>query len=168
VTRPGPLDRHRRIGAGEGLSRLQALIKGILRNEDIEPKTVRSRKHYAQTVSLPSWALLTGEPFIGTQPARSQAKILSVWPQSSPGSWPRRSRDDARLRFCASAGAFLAKKPLAICPCLFLRGDVCDDHGGTRAFYRPSMDSIQLPPREAFVGTRASSPAESYYSTLLA
>jgi antirestriction protein ArdC len=36
------------------------------------------------------------------------------------------------------------------------------------AFYRPSMDSIQLPPREAFVGTRASSPAESYYSTLLA
>ena len=26
-------------------------------------------------------------------------------------------------------------------------------HGGTRAFYRPSTDSIQLPPREAFIGT---------------
>ena len=30
-------------------------------------------------------------------------------------------------------------------------------HGGGRAFYRPSTDSIQLPPRE---------PAESFYSTL--
>jgi hypothetical protein len=26
-------------------------------------------------------------------------------------------------------------------------------HGGARAFYRPSTDSIQLPPREAFTGT---------------
>ena len=39
-------------------------------------------------------------------------------------------------------------------------------HGGTRAFYRPSTDAIHLPPREAFVGTATSSPAESYYSTL--
>jgi antirestriction protein ArdC len=40
-------------------------------------------------------------------------------------------------------------------------------HGGGRAFYRPSTDSIQLPPREAFIGTATSTPAESYYSTLL-
>lgn len=40
-------------------------------------------------------------------------------------------------------------------------------HGGTRAFYRPSTDSIQLPPREAFIGTPTSTPAKSYYSTLL-
>ncbi|MCW2283794.1 antirestriction protein ArdC [Rhodoblastus acidophilus] len=40
-------------------------------------------------------------------------------------------------------------------------------HGGERAFYRRSTDSIQLPPREAFNGTATSSPAESYYSTLL-
>jgi antirestriction protein ArdC len=40
-------------------------------------------------------------------------------------------------------------------------------HGGTRAYYRPSTDSIQLPPREAFVGTATSTPAEGYYSTLL-
>ena len=39
-------------------------------------------------------------------------------------------------------------------------------HGGTRAFYRPSTDSIHLPPREAFIGTKTSTPAESYYSTL--
>ena len=39
-------------------------------------------------------------------------------------------------------------------------------HGGTRAFYRPSTDAIHLPPREAFVGTATSSPAEGYYSTL--
>jgi antirestriction protein ArdC len=39
-------------------------------------------------------------------------------------------------------------------------------HGGSRAFYRPSTDSIQLPPREAFIGTATSSPAESFYSTL--
>jgi antirestriction protein ArdC len=40
-------------------------------------------------------------------------------------------------------------------------------HGGTRAFYCPSTDSIQLPPREAFIGSPTSTPAESYYSTLL-
>jgi len=39
-------------------------------------------------------------------------------------------------------------------------------HGGTRAFYRLSTDSIHLPPREAFIGTKTSTPAESYYSTL--
>ena len=32
-------------------------------------------------------------------------------------------------------------------------------HGGSRAFYRPSTDSIQLPPREAFIGTETSSAA---------
>ncbi len=40
-------------------------------------------------------------------------------------------------------------------------------HGGTRAFYRPSTDSIQLPSRAAFIGSPTSTPAESYYSTLL-
>jgi antirestriction protein ArdC len=40
-------------------------------------------------------------------------------------------------------------------------------HGGTRAFYRASTDSIQLTPREAFIGSPPSTPAESYYSTLL-
>jgi antirestriction protein ArdC len=40
-------------------------------------------------------------------------------------------------------------------------------HGGTRAYYRPSTDSIQLPPREAFIGTKTSTAAEAYYSTLL-
>jgi antirestriction protein ArdC len=39
-------------------------------------------------------------------------------------------------------------------------------HGGGRAYYRPSTDSIQLPPRDAFIGTPTSTPAESYYSTL--
>jgi antirestriction protein ArdC len=39
-------------------------------------------------------------------------------------------------------------------------------HGGGRAFYRPSTDSIHLPPREAFIGTPTSTAAESYFSTL--
>ena len=39
-------------------------------------------------------------------------------------------------------------------------------HGGG-AFYRPSTDSIQMPPREAFIGTPTSPPAEAYYSTIL-
>ncbi len=39
-------------------------------------------------------------------------------------------------------------------------------HGGDRAYYRPSTDSIHLPPREAFIGTPTSTPAESYFSTL--
>lgn len=41
------------------------------------------------------------------------------------------------------------------------------NHGGSRAFYRPSTDSIQLPPRKTFIGSTTSSPAEAYYSTLL-
>lgn len=40
-------------------------------------------------------------------------------------------------------------------------------HGGDRAFYRPSRDSIQLPDRGAFVGTATSTAQEAYYSTLL-
>ena len=41
------------------------------------------------------------------------------------------------------------------------------EHGGSRAYYRPSSDSIQLPPREAFMGTATSTPAEAYYATKL-
>ncbi len=40
-------------------------------------------------------------------------------------------------------------------------------HGGDRAFYRPSTDSIHLPRRDAFTGSATSSPAEAYYSVLL-
>jgi antirestriction protein ArdC len=40
-------------------------------------------------------------------------------------------------------------------------------HGGGRAFYRPSTDSIYLPPREAFIGSPTSTPAEAYASTKL-
>ncbi|MDR3487478.1 MAG: zincin-like metallopeptidase domain-containing protein [Bradyrhizobium sp.] len=40
-------------------------------------------------------------------------------------------------------------------------------HGGLKAFYRRSTDSIHIPPREAFTGTETSSPAQSYYSVLL-
>jgi len=40
-------------------------------------------------------------------------------------------------------------------------------HCGDRAFYRPSTDSIHLPPREAFMGTPTSSATEGYYATLL-
>jgi antirestriction protein ArdC len=39
-------------------------------------------------------------------------------------------------------------------------------YGGDRAYYRPSTDSIHLPPRDAFIGTPTSTPAESYFSTL--
>lgn len=40
-------------------------------------------------------------------------------------------------------------------------------HGGNRAYYRPSTDSIQLPPRGAFIGSATSTPAEAYVSTKL-
>ena len=40
-------------------------------------------------------------------------------------------------------------------------------HQGTRAFYQPSTDSIQLPARDQFIGTQTSTATESYYSTLL-
>jgi antirestriction protein ArdC len=40
-------------------------------------------------------------------------------------------------------------------------------HGGDRAFYRPSTDSIHLPSRDAFTGSQTSSAVEAYYSTLL-
>lgn len=39
-------------------------------------------------------------------------------------------------------------------------------HGGCRAFYRPSTDSIHMPDRTLFVGTKSSTPTEAYYSTL--
>jgi antirestriction protein ArdC len=39
-------------------------------------------------------------------------------------------------------------------------------HEGHRAFYRPSTDTIYMPPRAAFRGTATSSPTEAYYATL--
>lgn len=39
-------------------------------------------------------------------------------------------------------------------------------HGGSRAFFSPSTDAIQLPERAAFTGSPTSSPTETYYSTL--
>jgi antirestriction protein ArdC len=46
-------------------------------------------------------------------------------------------------------------------------GAAIEHDGGSRAFYRPSTDSIHLPPRESFVGTATSTSAEAYYSTKL-
>jgi antirestriction protein ArdC len=40
-------------------------------------------------------------------------------------------------------------------------------HAGERACYRPSTDTIHLPPREAFCSTATSTAAEAYYSTKL-
>jgi antirestriction protein ArdC len=40
-------------------------------------------------------------------------------------------------------------------------------HGGSRAFYSPSQDTIQMPLREAFIGSPTSTPTEAYYATLL-
>ncbi|WP_439634801.1 ArdC family protein [Glycocaulis sp.] len=40
-------------------------------------------------------------------------------------------------------------------------------HGGDRAYYRPSADSIQMPEVSRFLGTPTSSATECYYSTLL-
>lgn len=40
-------------------------------------------------------------------------------------------------------------------------------HGGARAYYRPSTDTIQLPAKTDFTGTTTSSAQEAYYSTLL-
>ena len=39
-------------------------------------------------------------------------------------------------------------------------------HGGSQAYYDPGNDLIQVPAREAFVGSPTSSSTESYYSTL--
>jgi antirestriction protein ArdC len=40
-------------------------------------------------------------------------------------------------------------------------------HAGERACYRPSTDTIHLPPREAFQATATSTATEAYYSTKL-
>jgi len=40
-------------------------------------------------------------------------------------------------------------------------------HGGSRACYVPRTDNIHMPPRDVFIGSPTSTPAEAYYSTLL-
>jgi antirestriction protein ArdC len=40
-------------------------------------------------------------------------------------------------------------------------------YGGNRAYFSPGADYIQIPPREAFTGSKTSSPTESFYSTIL-
>jgi antirestriction protein ArdC len=41
------------------------------------------------------------------------------------------------------------------------------EHGGDRAFYRPSSDHIQMPDEGAFCGTATMTRSEGYYATLL-
>lgn len=41
------------------------------------------------------------------------------------------------------------------------------EHGGDRAFYRPSTDHIQMPPEDLFCGTDTLSRSESYYAVLV-
>lgn len=41
------------------------------------------------------------------------------------------------------------------------------EHGGERAFYRPSTDHIQMPPEDLFCGTDTLSRSESYYAVLV-
>lgn len=41
------------------------------------------------------------------------------------------------------------------------------EHGGDRAFYRPSTDHIQMPPEDLFCGTDSLSRSESYYAVLV-
>ena len=40
-------------------------------------------------------------------------------------------------------------------------------HGGERAFYRPSADCIQMPDEALFCGTESMSRSEGYYATLV-
>jgi antirestriction protein ArdC len=40
-------------------------------------------------------------------------------------------------------------------------------HGGDRAFYRPSTDSIQMPDEGLFTGTETMNRSEAYYATLV-
>jgi antirestriction protein ArdC len=41
------------------------------------------------------------------------------------------------------------------------------EHGGDRAYYRPSTDHIQMPSEDAFCGTASMSRSEGYYATLV-
>lgn len=41
------------------------------------------------------------------------------------------------------------------------------EHGGDRAYYRPSTDHIQMPSEDAFCGTATMSRMEGYYATLV-
>lgn len=41
------------------------------------------------------------------------------------------------------------------------------EHGGDRAFYRPSTDHIQMPPEDLFCGTNTLTRSESYYAVLV-
>ena len=41
------------------------------------------------------------------------------------------------------------------------------EHGGDRAFYRPSTDHIQMPSEDVFCGTKTLTRSEGYYATLV-
>ena len=81
-----------------------------------------------------------------SSPAQRRSSPPSKWTairfRSSTPRPRRSSRRSSRPRLSSPRPAHLSR------------------HGGSRAFYRPSTDSIQLPPREAFIGTPTSTPAE--------
>ncbi len=58
-------------------------------------------------------------------------------------------------------------EPIAAADALVKASRAVIHHGGSRAYYRPSTDEIQLPAITDFVGTPTSTAQEAYYSTLL-
>lgn len=62
---------------------------------------------------------------------------------------------NAGIEFCELAERFISTTGADI------------HHGYQEAFYEPALDRICLPAREKFIGTATSTPAESYYSTLI-
>lgn len=56
--------------------------------------------------------------------------------------------------------------PIAQAEAFFAATGAAVKHGGDRACYTMALDLIRMPERSAFVGSKTSSPAEAYYSTL--
>jgi antirestriction protein ArdC len=135
--------------------------------------------------TTPVWATYRQWSEVGAQVRSGEKSSLVVfYKEFEAQPDPEDASDDGKRRVARASCVFNASQvdgyvvadapePLgpveriAAADCFVSASGVRIEHGGDRAYYRPSTDHIQMPSEDAFCGTATMSRSEGYYATLV-
>lgn len=135
--------------------------------------------------TIPVWATYRQWTDIGCQVRRgARSELVVFYKEYETDPDPDREDDDGKRRVarasrvfnCAEVDGFATPSPpqplgaierIAFADRFVAATRARIEHGGERAFYRPSTDHIQMPSETLFCGTDTMSRDESYYAVLL-
>lgn len=138
-----------------------------------------------QSFSAPVWATYKQWSELGAQVRKGEKSSLVIfYKEYETDPAPDKADDDGKRRVARASYVFNASQvdgyavpslPEPLGP--IERIEAADrfvmatgakiEHGGERAFYRPSTDHIQIPAEDLFCGTGTMDRSESYYATLV-